>query len=57
MSREVLSSMTSLACETKEMVAELVMAPPLGASLRLRPEKIFSRVQHAKIKSTEYHSR
>lgn len=39
-SREMLSSMTSLASDTKEMVAELEMAPPFGASFRLKSASI-----------------
>lgn len=54
-SMEMLSSMSSLAWEAKEMVAELVIAPPLGASFRLRSQIILSRVQNVKIKRTERH--
>lgn len=34
----MLSSMTSLASETKEIVAEFEIAPPFGASFRLQSE-------------------
>lgn len=37
---EILSSMKSLASETKEIVAALEIAPPLAASLRLQSDNI-----------------